>query len=85
MEEVSIIVNGATNATMFIMALSFFLQPAVFSRLMLIYAAAITVVLLSLTRVIQRIMRAYLRNKGIGMERVLIIGVGEVGQAVLEP
>jgi exopolysaccharide biosynthesis polyprenyl glycosylphosphotransferase len=82
-EEVYAITNGATNATVMVMAVSFFLQPAVFSRLMLLYAAAITVILLSLARAGQRIIRANLRNKGIGVQRVLIIGVGETGQAVL--
>lgn len=83
LEEVYIIINGATNATVIIMALSFFLQPIVFSRLMLIYAAAITIMLLSATRVIQRILRANLRAKGIGVQRVIIVGAGETGQAVL--
>jgi exopolysaccharide biosynthesis polyprenyl glycosylphosphotransferase len=82
-EEVYRITNGATNATVTVMAVSFFLQPAVFSRLMLVYAAGFTVVLLSLARVGQRIVRANLRSKGIGVQRVLIIGVGETGQAVL--
>lgn len=83
MDEVYIIINGVTNSTVLIMALSFVLQPEVFSRLMLIYVAIITVLLLSLTRVIQRMIRARLRSRGIGIERVLIIGAGEIGQSVL--
>jgi exopolysaccharide biosynthesis polyprenyl glycosylphosphotransferase len=83
MEEVYIILNGATNATVVTMAVSFFLQPIAFSRLMLIYAAGTTVVLLALSRIVLRMMRAYLRNRGVGVQRVLIVGVGETGQAVL--
>jgi exopolysaccharide biosynthesis polyprenyl glycosylphosphotransferase len=82
-EEVYVILNGATNATLIVMALSFVLQPFVFSRLMLLYVAVITVVLLSVTRIIQRILRASLRARGVGIERVLIIGMDGVGQAVL--
>ncbi len=82
-DEVYIILNGVTNSTVLIMALSFVLQPEVFSRLMLIYVAIITVFLLSITRVVQRIIRARLRSRGIGIERVLIIGAGEIGQSVL--
>ncbi len=82
-EEFMMILNGATNATMLIMAISFVLQPLVFSRLMLIYAAAFTVVLLAVSRIVQRIIWAYLRGKGIGVQRVLIVGAGDVGQAVL--
>ncbi len=82
-EEVYVILNGATNATLIIMALSFVLQPFVFSRLMLLYVAVITVILLSVTRIIQRLLRASLRARGVGIERVLIIGMDGVGQAVL--
>jgi exopolysaccharide biosynthesis polyprenyl glycosylphosphotransferase len=82
-DEVYIIINGVTNSTVLIMALSFVLQPEVFSRLMLIYVAVIAVFLLSITRVVQRMIRARLRARGIGVERVLIIGAGEIGQSVL--
>lgn len=83
MEEVYIVVNGVTNATVLIMAVSFILQPVVFSRLMLVYAAAFTVLLLSLARVAQRMIRTHLRSKGLGVQRVLIVGAGDTGQAVL--
>ncbi|MFW5772977.1 MAG: sugar transferase, partial [Phototrophicaceae bacterium] len=83
LEEVYIIVNGVTNATVLIMAVSFILQPVVFSRLMLVYAAAITVLLLASARVVQRMVRTHLRSKGLGVQRVLIVGVGDTGQAVL--
>lgn len=83
LEEVYIILNGAANATLLIMAISFFLQPTVFSRLMLVYAAGITVILLAIARIVQRMIRANLRKRGIGVERALIIGVGDIGQTVL--
>ncbi|HEX2621100.1 MAG TPA: hypothetical protein VHL11_13155, partial [Phototrophicaceae bacterium] len=82
-EEVYTIINGVANATVVLVAVSFFLQPLVFSRLMLMYAAGITVLMLSSARIIQRTIEARLRAQGIGLERVLIIGAGEVGQAVL--
>ena len=83
MEEVYIIINGVTNATVILTAVSFFLQPKVFSRLMLVYAAGFTVILLVMTRIGQRSWRAYLRAKGIGVQRVLLVGIGDVGQSVL--
>jgi FlaA1/EpsC-like NDP-sugar epimerase len=82
-EEVYTIINGVASATVILVAISFFIQPIVFSRLMLIYAAGITIVLLSSARIIQRSLLAYFRSKGIGVQNVLIVGVGEVGQAVL--
>jgi|FLYN01.1.fsa_nt_gi exopolysaccharide biosynthesis polyprenyl glycosylphosphotransferase len=82
-EEISIVGNGVTNATVILMAITFVFQPLVYSRLMLVYVAAITVILLSLMRAARRLILAHLRSKGIGVQRVLIVGAGEVGQAVL--
>ncbi|MCA9913394.1 MAG: hypothetical protein KC496_08585, partial [Anaerolineae bacterium] len=81
--EGTIIANGVTNATVILLAFYFLLQPLVTSRLMLVYVAAFTFLLLTLSRFIRRIILAYLRTKGIGVQRVLIAGMGEVGQAVL--
>jgi hypothetical protein len=88
LEEVYSIINGVSNATVVMMAISFVTQPIVFSRLMLIYAAVITIVFLALARVIQRSIQARLRAKGKGVQRVLVIGSGmaeaqSVGGAVL--
>jgi len=83
LEEVYMIGNGVTNATVVVLGLYFLFQPLVFSRLMLIYAAVIIVVLLSMARVIRRTALAYLRSKGIGIQRVLVIGAGDVGMSVL--
>src|SRR5690606_29785744 len=77
------IINGVTVATVAVMAISFALQPLFFSRLMMVMAAIITVVLLGAARVVIRMYEASQRAKGIGVERVLIVGVQEVGQAVL--
>jgi exopolysaccharide biosynthesis polyprenyl glycosylphosphotransferase len=82
-EEVSIIINGVTNATVIVMAMSFVFQPLVFSRLMVIYVAAITIFLLSLARAIRQLVYVQMRTRGIGIQRVLLIGLGDVGHAVL--
>ncbi|GIK29240.1 MAG: sugar transferase [Chloroflexi bacterium] len=83
MQELFTIVNGVTNATVIVMALSFISQPLFFSRLMLVWVALSTVVLLGGARIIKRMIDAHRRAQGIGVERVLIVGAGEVGQAVL--
>jgi exopolysaccharide biosynthesis polyprenyl glycosylphosphotransferase len=83
LEEVYKIASGVTNATVVLFGLYFFFQPLAFSRLMLLYVAAGTVALLTLARIVQRIVQADLRRKGIGVQRVLIVGAGNVGQAVL--
>ncbi len=82
-EEIYTIINGVTNATVVLMALSFFLQPLVFSRLMLIYVAIISVILMAFVRALRRVVYARLRARGIGVQRILVIGGGDVGRAVL--
>ncbi len=83
LDEVYTIINGITNATVVTLALSFFLQPLVFSRLMMIYVAGITIILLASSRAILRIVRARLRKQGIGVQRVMVVGAGDVGKSVL--
>jgi len=82
-EELSALLNGATNATVLVMALSFLLRPEIFSRLMIIEAAALAVILLATERLVYRIVRNSFRSRGIGVEHVLIIGAGDAGRAVL--
>lgn len=83
MEEIMLIASGVANATLVILALYFALQPLVTSRLMLLYVAVLAIGLLALSRLIRIFILTYLRSKGIGVQRVLIIGMGDVGQSVL--
>ncbi|HVU09758.1 MAG TPA: sugar transferase [Phototrophicaceae bacterium] len=84
LDEVYTIINGVTNSTVVTLAISFALQPLVFSRLMMIYVGAITILLLAISRVLRRIVYARLRERGIGIQRVLVIGAGEIGRSVLQ-
>jgi exopolysaccharide biosynthesis polyprenyl glycosylphosphotransferase len=54
-----------------------------YSRLIFGYAGVITSLLVSASRTIERLVTANRRRRGIGIRRVLIVGAGEVGQAVL--
>jgi exopolysaccharide biosynthesis polyprenyl glycosylphosphotransferase len=83
LEEVYTIANGVTNAVVLMLAISFFLQPLVFSRLMMIYVAVLTVALLGGARVVQRVVQARLRARGFNLQRVVVVGLGEKGRAVL--
>ncbi|MCC6805326.1 MAG: hypothetical protein IT319_20770, partial [Anaerolineae bacterium] len=74
LDEVYTITNGVTNAIVVILAISFVFQPQVFSRLMMIYVGGITIVLLAGARVARRIIYASLRERGIGIQRVLVVG-----------
>ncbi len=83
-EELFAITNSATNSAVFVMALSFALQPLVFSRLLVIQATLLVVVLMGAWRLVLREIQARMRQRGIGIERVLIVGAGAVGRSVLQ-
>ncbi len=75
--------NNATNAGLVVMALSFLLQPLVFSRLLILQAVMLTVMLLGAARLMSRVLKYRLQRHGIGVERVLIVGGAELGRHVL--
>jgi exopolysaccharide biosynthesis polyprenyl glycosylphosphotransferase len=83
-EEIFSIGNSATNAAVVVMALSFSLRPLVFSRLLIVQAAFLVVVLIGIWRAIMRVIRSELRRRGVGIERVLVVGAGRVGLSVLQ-
>lgn len=82
-DEVTIIINGVTIATVILLAMFFLFQPLITSRLMLVYVAGLTIALLAFIRVVRRIVLSQLRAKGIGVQRTLIVGMKEAGHAVL--
>lgn len=83
LDEVGKIINGVTGATVVLLAISFVLQPTVFSRLMFLYIAAITIILLAGARVVRRTIVARRRERGIGVLRVLVLGAGDAGLMVM--
>jgi exopolysaccharide biosynthesis polyprenyl glycosylphosphotransferase len=82
-EELIAIANSVTNSLVVVMGVSFALQPLVFSRLLLLYGGVFSVVLLAADRAAFRMLRARQRRRGIGVERVLVVGAGEIGLSVL--
>ncbi len=82
-DETFRIFNGTTTSILLVVATTFFVQPLIYSRGMLILADFLIVGFLGLARLIERIIEGILRRRGIGVERVLIVGAGEVGRAVM--
>ncbi|KAA3663951.1 MAG: sugar transferase [Chloroflexi bacterium] len=87
-DEVSRIIY-ATSSGIFLMGVvtffvePFFTQPIPFSRLMLIWALAFIVFLISLARLVRRFIFSALYQRGIAVDRVLVISSGEVGRSVI--
>lgn len=77
------IVNAVTNAIVIVLAIAFVAQPVVYSRLLLLEAGLIMVIFMSLGRASAILVLRRLRSQGIGLQRVIIVGAGEVGRRVI--
>ncbi len=83
LDEVYAIFSGTLIGIAVLVFLFFYVRPLVYSRLMLFYLFVLIVTLVSLSRLVLRIVLGRLRRRGIGVERVLIVGGGEVGRTVM--
>lgn len=81
--EFSRIANATTTVGIILFAAIFFILPAVYSRGLILEAVAITVAVLSGARGARRMVEARLRKRGVGVARVIIVGAGETGRAVM--
>ena len=83
LDEVSIIASSATTA-MAILILYSFLQRFYPSRLIFIYAWILMIAFLIIKRLGVRLVRQYLWSRGMGVDRVLVIGAGPAGQRIMQ-
>ena len=77
------IINATAKAVVVMLAVTFVMQPLQYSRLLLIEAGIIAVILLAAMRAVQNGIIGRLHRKGIGVNRVVIVGAGEVGRTVM--
>lgn len=83
LNEIYCIINASTTVGLIEFAATFFVLPTGYSRGLILEAIVLTIVLLSLGRLGQRMVQAQLRRRGHGVDRVLIVGAGEAGRAVM--
>ncbi len=55
-----------------------------YPRAMIIYAWVLTIILLVLGRLTHQLLRTALRNRGWGKDRVIVVGTGDMAQAVIQ-
>jgi exopolysaccharide biosynthesis polyprenyl glycosylphosphotransferase len=82
-DEFYAIINGTTTAIVFIIVFIFLYSPAFYSRIIFIYTGLLTVVILGLSRLLKIMWLRRLRQLGMCTKRVVIVGAGEVGRAVM--
>jgi exopolysaccharide biosynthesis polyprenyl glycosylphosphotransferase len=86
LEDVYRIANGTTTSVVILLAIIFLLiyfRPLSYSRIMFLAAAALIVLLLSVYRLIFGWVEHVLRRRGVGVERLLVVGDGDMGRAVM--
>lgn len=83
-DEVSGITSGALVGTAAMVVFVFYLRPYGYSRLVFIYSLVFIVFLLALARLLDRLWKVYLRRKGIGLRRVLVVGEGPLGRMIMQ-
>ena len=83
LEEVYTIASATTIGVVVLIILNLTFGQLSFSRLIFLYTAALVTLLLGISRGIIYAARSYLRNQRIGLERVVLVGVGDVGLMVL--
>jgi exopolysaccharide biosynthesis polyprenyl glycosylphosphotransferase len=82
-EEVSRVVYATAAGVVLMVAATFFFRPLAFSRLLLIWAWLFTSLFIALARLVRRVLLTFLYQAGIGVDRVLVVGGGEVGRGVM--
>ena len=82
LDQMWAIATATTMGVVILMAASL-LQPLAYSRLIFIYTAVLVILLLGISRAILFGLRNYLRRFGVGVDRVVLIGAGDVGRMVM--
>ena len=83
LDQVYRIINATVKSVVVMLAITFVLQPRQYSRLLLIEAGSIAIILLAVSRLVQNMILGWLRSRGIGVVRLIIVGAGEVGRTVM--
>ncbi len=83
LDRVVTVFNGTLIGIAAMVVAFFFYRPTFYSRLMFGFAGVFIVIVLALFRLALGFVLARLRRRGLGVERLLIVGVGERGRALM--
>lgn len=83
LEELYSLLTATFTGIVILVFIFFFFRPQFYSRLIYLYAGILIVILLTLSRVVTRMVLGHMRKRGIGVDRALIVGAGEIGRAIM--
>ncbi len=81
-DEILLVLKGTVLGTLFTMSAGFLYRGVSFSRLYLTIAIPFAFVIVTLVRLGLRRFRAHMRNRGFGVQRVLLVGGGRIAEEV---
>ena len=82
-EVYSLMTGTATAIILMVFVMVFLFRSLFYSRLVFFYGGVLVTIFLSASRLAKRYARGRLRRRGLGVDRLLIVGVGEVGRTVM--
>ncbi len=82
-EAYGVMTGTATGIILMVFVIVFLFRPLFYSRLIFLYAGVLSTIFLSISRLAKRLVRQRLRRRGLGVDRLLIVGAGEVGRTVM--
>ena len=82
-EELYAIGTATTAGTVVLISLNLFFSPLLLSRLIFLYAALLVTLLMGIGRLAIQLGRGHLRDYGVGVDRMMLIGAGDVGRMVM--
>lgn len=82
-EETYTIGTATTLTVVILSGINLIYEPLGYSRLLFLYTAIFVTLFLGISRFLIRQLRSHLRQYGLGVHRVLLIGAGDVGRMVM--
>ncbi|MBN1890016.1 MAG: sugar transferase [Thermoflexales bacterium] len=83
LDTVYAIANGTTTAIIVMVTVTYIFLPVFYSRLIYLYDGILIIILIGLFRLVLDLITARLQTHGIGVDRVLVVGAGELGRMVM--
>lgn len=82
-DEISRVGYATAAGIALMMAFTFFFRPLAFSRLLLIWALILIILFIALARLVRRVLLQMSYRHGVGADKAVIVGSGEVGRSVI--